>query len=47
LAKSFGNDPACREKVRDDAIVDIEIAFIFAKIAKIMAFREHSPHLGP
>ena len=38
---------ACRDQIRDEALVDIEIAFIFTKIANLVTLGEQAPRFGP
>src|SRR5882672_5007959 len=38
-----GNLGARGDEVRDDALVDVEVAFVFAEVAYLMAFGEYAP----
>lgn len=40
------NRPASHNQIGNDAFVDVEIAFVFAEIADVMALGEHSPNFG-
>lgn len=37
--------PARSEQIREQAIIDVQIAFVFTKIAHLVAFRQHAPNL--
>ena len=42
-----GNCLARTDQVGDEALIDFQIAFVFAKIAHGMALGEHAPHFRP
>ena len=46
-AQFVGHQLASRDQVGHESRVDFEHAFVLAKVARIVAFGKHAPHLWP